>query len=316
MKTEKIIWGLVLVFIGGILLLQNFGMIDFQWLVIWRFWPLILILIGANMLFSRENSRAGAAVSVLLTVAALAFIGWQGSLPDADGDGGLRWSYRFKSDDDKPEPADAKVHNNVFNEEYIPGTKNAILNISGGATTYILKDTTASLFNARVASSYGDYSLEKVSKDSIETLNFKMSDKESFRLDGKGPNDATMAMNTGPVWDINVETGAGKTDFDLSAFKIRKITFQGGATKMNLKLGMPLENTEIKIETGVSKISIQVPASAACRVNTDSGLSSNDFEGFEKQSDNSWVTPGFNKASKKMTINLEGGLSKFNVSRY
>jgi len=78
MKTERIIWGIVLLFLGGILLLQNFNVINFEWSVIWRFWPVILILIGANMLFSNSSSVAGGVVSVLITVVVLGFIGYKG----------------------------------------------------------------------------------------------------------------------------------------------------------------------------------------------------------------------------------------------
>ncbi len=312
MKTEKIIWGLILVFIGGILLLQNFGVIDFQWLVIWRFWPLILILIGANMLFSRENSRMGAIISVILTVAALAFIGWQGSVNNYDSH--PDWLFRYKRDTGDWE--NRKTRSNTFSEKYIPGTKYATLNISGGATNYILKDSTSGLFSAVVNSSFGDYSLLKVSKDSSEVLDFKMGGKGDWHMGGRGGNKAVMSLNVNPVWDINVETGAGKSNFDLSVFKIRNISFQGGASTLDLKLGEPQVLSTVNIETGVSTIRIAIPSSAGCQIKTDSGLSSNDFEGFSKQSDDSYITSNFNTASRKIIINLEGGLSKFDVRRY
>lgn len=312
MKTEKIIWGLVLVFIGLILLLQNFGVIDFQWMVIWRFWPLILILVGANMLFSREDSKTGAIVSILLTVGALAFIGWQGSLPDSDDQ--IRWFGQNDRDDENWQ--NRKVRSNVYNEDFQPAIQTAVLNISGGATNYILRDSTSSLFNARVNSTYGNYSLVKTSSDSSAILNFKMAGKGSWNLKERGSNEAIISLNNKPVWEINVETGAGKTDFDLSAFKVRKITFQGGASTMDLKLGAPLSATDVHIETGVSKVRIQIPASAACEIKIDSGLSSSDFEGFDKLDDGTYVTPNYKSATHKMTLNLEGGLSKFEVTRY
>ena len=57
MKTDKIFWGIFLVFIGGIFLLENFDIIDFSWRYIWHFWPVVLILIGVNLLFKNSNSK-------------------------------------------------------------------------------------------------------------------------------------------------------------------------------------------------------------------------------------------------------------------
>ncbi len=311
MKTEKIIWGLILVFIGGILLLQNFGVIDFQWFVIWRFWPLILILIGANMLFSRENSQTGAIISVVLTLSALVFIGWQGTRDHHEGKS--RWFFNEWEDEPK---SDVKHKSGYFSEPYSASTTSAILNISGGATTYKLEDTTSELFNAKVSSSFGNYSLVKISNDSSETLNFKMSGKAEWDMREKGPNEAVMALNSNPLWTINVETGAGKAWFDLSKFKVQSFNFEGGATKLDVKLGAPLATTNVNVETGVSQIHISIPSNAACKINTDSGLSSSDFEGFDKQSDGSYITPNFSSAKEKFIIKLEGGLSKFDVDRY
>ena len=310
MKTDKIIWGLVLVFVGGILLLQNFNVIDFQWRVIWRFWPLILILIGANMLVTKDDSRAGAWVSVVLTVAALAFVGWKGSSPPS-AEGG-EWSF----EEEREEPVNTRTTSAVYNEAFTAGTRKAVLNISGGATSYVISDTTAQLFLAKVNSKFGKYSLKKMSKDSLETLDFKMSGKTNWNVGEQVPNRASIALNPIPDWEINVETGAGKADLDLSAFRVNSFNFEGGATKLSLKLGQPLAETKVNIETGVSKIRILIPRDAACRIKTDSGLSLSNFHGFNKEQENTYVTPNFNQASKKIIINFEGGLSKFEVDRY
>ncbi|WP_374164870.1 LiaI-LiaF-like domain-containing protein [Arcticibacter sp. MXS-1] len=310
MKTDKIIWGLVLVFVGGILLLQNFNVIDFQWRVIWRFWPLILILIGANMLVTKDDSRAGAWVSVVLTVAALAFVGWKGSSPPSAE--GAEWSF----EEEREEPVNTKTTSAVYNETFTAGTRKAVLNITGGATSYVISDTTAQLFLARVNSKFGNYSLKKVTKDSLETLDFKMSGKGDWNMGDRVPNRASIALNPIPDWEINVETGAGKADLDLSAFRVNSFNFEGGATKLSLKLGQPLAETKVNIETGVSKIRILIPRDAACRIKTDSGLSLSNFQGFNKEQENTYVTPNFNQASKKIIINFEGGLSKFEVDRY
>lgn len=312
MKTERIIWGLIFVFIGGVLLLDNFGVIDFHWDTLWRFWPLVLIIIGANMLFSRENSGRAGAAAIIITFAALAFIAYQGTRPD-DGRRG-RWFYR--EDDSETDVVEGNYKSNTFSETISPGISRAELNISGGATSYIMEDSTSNLFDAEVKQRFGNYSLTKIIRDSVDVLNFKMNGKQKWSKGDGNANKVQLKLSQFPVWDINFEVGAGKIDFDLSSYKVRNLRFEGGAASMRVKLGEPQGTTNVAAETGVSDIEISIPKSAACQIRLDSGLSSNDFEGFNKQADGTFITPGFSSAVNKIIINLEGGLSKFEVNRY
>ena len=51
-KSERTIGGLILVFIGIFWLLTNFGIITWSLFgVMFRLWPLILIVIGINVIF-------------------------------------------------------------------------------------------------------------------------------------------------------------------------------------------------------------------------------------------------------------------------
>lgn len=262
------------------------------------------------MLFSNSRSVVGGAVSVLITIVVLGFIGYKG-INHTEGDM-ENWIL-----DDSPAQADGDTQKTtVFSEPYIAGTRNAILNIEGGATNFVLRDTASELFNARVKKHIGNYSVFKFSTDSTETVDFKMTGEANWDMKKSVSNQVVMTLNPEPVWDINLETGAGKSNFDLTKYKIRKMKLEGGVAKFDIKLGNLHKTTVVDVESGVSKITIAVPESAGCEIRTDSGLSSLDFKGFTKLSDNSFQTPNFATAQQKITINLEGGLSKFKVERY
>ena len=307
MKTGNIIWGLILVSIGAILLLDNLGIIDFYWRVIWRYWPVILILSGINILFSRNNSTAGTVIAVSITCIALAFIIYTGLSYPSNPD---RW-YNYNED---TVPWGNKSTENTFTEEFSSGTRKAELNITGGATSYKLDGTTSKLFDASVKQVSGRYSLKKISRDSMEVLNFSMNERSGrWRM---GSNKATMKLNTFPIWGIHVKLGAGETDFDLRPFKVEDLSFEGGAASFKVKLGEPVNITNVTVKTGVANIDISVPGSAGCQIKIKSGLSSRDFDGFTKQSDGTYTTSNFKSSTKKIIINLNGGLSNFEVKRY
>ena len=74
MKLDRVIWGVVLLFIGGVLLLDIFNVIEFYWSNVWKFWPVFLIIIGVNILFNRNNSQAGNIISLAIVVVTLSFL--------------------------------------------------------------------------------------------------------------------------------------------------------------------------------------------------------------------------------------------------
>ncbi|WP_207532205.1 LiaF transmembrane domain-containing protein [Desertivirga arenae] len=315
MKTERVIWGLIFLFIGGVLLLDNFGTIDFHWGVLWRFWPLVLIILGVNMLFPSDDSNKGGMISVVITIAALVFIGVQGTKPDRDNDSGFYWDHKRSDDNDEENAEEEDAQGNTFSESISATTKYAVLNIEGGATKYELKDTTGELFVAEVKRRGTNFSLLKTSSDSTDNLSFSMSGKH--KLEGRsGAGKAELKLNTKPIWDLNLEIGAGKIDFDLSPFKIKSIKLQGGAAAFDMKLGAPQQITTIDTDTGVSKLTISIPEGASCEIHSDTGLSSNEFDGFEKREDGTYVTPAYDPAKPHFVINISGGLSKARVERY
>ncbi len=310
MKTEKIVWGLILIFIGSIFLLENFNLIEFYWSSVWRFWPVLFILIGANMLLSRFGNKAAAPYMIgAITILTLGLIAFQGTRPER----GRAWlNFNHEKDDE---------NNNwgagtTFTETY-EGSKNARLNIQGGATSFRLTDTTSNLFEASIKQQFGKFTLNKTVIDSTEVLNFRMRDgKQSWSLDKMENNKTLIQMNNKPVWDIKIEMGAGEAIFDLSDYKVKKLVFEGGAASFEAKLGSELALAEVAVETGVANVEIEVPESSGCRIVVDSGLSSKDFIGFIKQSDGTYETSNYSTAPNKINISLKGGLSSFEVKKY
>ena len=269
------------------------------------------------MLLSRFNSSTGTLISVGLTLAALLFLGYQGTRPQNNRLGNAWLHFDHEDGDTLSNDSASWNTSNTFTEAYSPNTKRAELNLKGGATSYRLNDTTANLFDAVVKQRHGNYTLEKTTRDSVEVLNFRMRGKnQKWNMDEMDGNEVRIQLNNKPIWNVNVEMGAGETDFDLSGYKLENLSLQGGAASFNVKLPLPVTNTSVSVETGVAEVNIKVPQAAACQITVDSGLSSKDFEGFEKQADGTYQTSNYKSAAKRIKIHLKGGLSSFEVSRY
>lgn len=325
MKYERIIWGVVLLFVGGVLLLDNLNVIEFYWRNVWGFWPIFLIIGGVNMLLNRNGSQTGSMVSLAILIITLAFLfvkgqekpqgrGWLGFWKDKNVD--IDW-------DQDNSDGDVKTEKLSFSESFVPadGSKNAILNLSGGGTSFKLHDVTDSLFEASVNKKKGNFSLTKTSTDTTNTLTFKMNDR-SYKGNknnwtfNSGGNKVDVRLNTAPQWTLNLTIGAGELDFDLTKYKIRTLNFDGGAADLKIRVGDLLPIADVNIKTGVANVEIKVPQESGCRIKTNTGLASKDFKGFVKKDDGYYETPNYSTSKNKVFIKLDGGLSSFEVDTY
>ena len=71
-RHRELFWPFMLIVIGVILLLQQFGIWEFSWARLWRLWPLLLILIGLDIILSR--SRVGSVIFLILATALVVLV--------------------------------------------------------------------------------------------------------------------------------------------------------------------------------------------------------------------------------------------------
>jgi len=228
-------------------------------------------------------------------------------------------------DDDEVDTAAIKVDtsksklagemDSVFTKSYEP-VEVARLNISGGAITYRLKDTTNQLFAAATQTYHLKYQLTSHKEGSVYVMDFgSKSSWNKSHFEGKS-DSADIKLNIHPEWEINVNTGAADLDFDLSKYKLKLLKLSGGAGQFVVKVGAPLIATNIDVSTGASEVTIRIPRAAACNIQVQAGLSSNTFNGFTKKDDSHYETPGFGSAKNKIYIKISGGISDYKVEKY
>jgi hypothetical protein len=318
MKLTRVMWGIILLFVGIVLLLENFNIIEFYWRNVWSFWPVFLIISGVNILFNRSKSQVGNMICLGVLVVMLGVVFYKGQQPPASRNWfGDRFSKNLDIELDG-DHNDGDRQRLSFSEPLIAGdsAKKTILNISGGGTSFDLKGETDSLILANVERRYGNFILQKESTDSVTTLTFKMKEKKGSWSIGDGGNDVDLKLNKKPEWTVNMNMGAGEVDFDLSDYKVRSFRFDGGAASLDIKIGELLPITDVTVKTGVADVKINVPEGSGCRIKTKTGLSAKDFPGFVKLDNSNYETSNYKTSVKKVFINLDGGLSNFEVNRY
>ncbi|KAK3605129.1 hypothetical protein CHS0354_000798 [Potamilus streckersoni] len=151
------------------------------------------------------------------------------------------------------------------------------------------------------------YSLSSVSMGGKDPMNMGMK--------GALYSEVKLRLHRNPVWDIDVEMGAASGNFDLTAYKVKTLSVEAGASSIQIKLGDLLNYSEIKIETGASSVNIMIPKSVSCRLEVESGLSGFEAQGFTKRGAFEYFSQG-SVSGKDVFIKVEQGLSSLNIERY
>lgn len=306
MDLGKTSSGLVVVFIGVFILLDNLGILNFDWWAVVYFWPVLIILIGVNILLPRKIE--GQILSIMATVIVLLFFAYQGLKTS-----GTRW-ISTKNEEVSTEGNQLSLLSRDYDEK----VDYAELNIEGGAVEYKISETSTKLIDIEASSSVSSFSLSSILTDGKAVLDFTQKGTQEIRRKRlKAENKASIRLNPAPIWDIKLKIGAGTADFDLKAFKIRNVEIEGGVSSINLTMGMPAEEiSKVDFEGGVSSFDIRIPEQAGCIIHVESALSSLKFPGFVKQEDGTYLSDNYNNSSKRIEIKLENGLSSIIVSRY
>lgn len=73
-KESDSIGALLLIAAGTLLLLNNFGIISWRvWDLLWRFWPLLIILLGLKLIFGKRAAGRFVVTLIGILLIALAF---------------------------------------------------------------------------------------------------------------------------------------------------------------------------------------------------------------------------------------------------
>lgn len=304
-KFKNIFWGVILLVLGVVLALKNFGVIHFSWRALLQLWPVLLILWGISVLPARASLKVLLALGVAVLSIALVYY----KSPQYENRPFWQWNNDTEWNDENWTPEEQ-----VLTEPWDSAVKIASFKLDAGAGKFTIDDTTGSMIYFHKSGNLGPYTLESYDDEEGRKLHINM-EGENISL-GEVKNEVRIMLNSEPVWDVEINAGAAEMDIDLTPFKVRSFKMGSGAASVQLKLGASLDSTRVQIEMGAASLKIRVPKEAGCQVKSESLLSSRKMEGFDKIKSGLYQTPGFDKAGRKIIIDLKAAASDFKVERY
>jgi len=306
MKFRNIFWGVILIFIGVLFILQNLHFIHFDWMNLWRLWPVVLVLWGVSIL--PASSWIKLVLTLLVLGASIFFMVDQTSHWD-DYQSRTEWWHDWNRED-------KTTIDQYFDVPFEDSVSEATLVLDAAAGAFLINETTDQLLEFDKRGSWNNYSyLVKKLDDKTEVMIEPEGDKIRIRK-GNNKNDINISLNNYPIWEINMDVGASAMDIDLTPYKVKKLDIDGGAAAFEIRLGDKYPETHVSIDAGASSIEIKIPETSGCDLQTSSVLSGRDINGFEKIDYGHYKTENFDNASHKIFINIDAAVSSYSVTRY
>ncbi len=280
-------WPILLIAIGLVFLLVNFGYIrPISAVALISLWPLILILIGVDIAIGRRWPLAALGIDVAIIAAGLALVAAQPVYPQWFVFGGSTSTGAGQTHVSAPRA----------------GARSLNFRLNGGAGTFTVSGGASDL-------------VEVTSDEDNLNLRTSGSDRADVRVDQSdrgvrfGPNvathvDARIASDIPTSLDVNA--GAGEFTIDLSDVKVTDARVNVGAASLRLVLPRPSGDVSITVSAGASSVIIEVPDGVEARIATSGALMS-------VRSENPRIagseTSGYASASDRVSVRVTAGAS-------
>ncbi|MEP7285529.1 MAG: DUF5668 domain-containing protein [Chloroflexota bacterium] len=323
MRYRSLFWPLLLILIGGVWLLQNFGIITGANIAaLLRLWPILLIVGGVEILLAPRQPRLAAFIGVGALVAALgiALVG------PAFGLGKVEVTTKeFTAPLDKATAARVDLNLSV-----------------GKANVAALLDS-PNLIDANLT--YVGAIDFKVSGDTDKRVTLKQSENSGWNWFNTFDNNElqwNVALNPTIPLALNIKGGVGPSTLELGKLNLASLSINAGVGESTLTLPasdktynvtidggvgginatLPANTSvNISINGGVGNATLDVPADAAVQVISNSGLGKinvpSNFtlltDGSGKNRNGTYETPDFSSAKNKIVITYDGGVGNLTI---
>src|ERR1700735_1522559 len=278
-RRGSITGALFLIGLGVFFLLMNLVPNFDPWTTVFRFWPLVLILLGLGKIWdahrTRQNSGVedggssgtGVALIVFLVIIGLAAKGGKG--------------------------AHAEI--NMPSGELL---------LTGGSGRLLDAD-----FNYRTVEGKPrvDYSVSG-DKGQLEVA----QDEKHLNFGGRRNNWTLRFGNNIPL-DLKVALGAGKSDLDLKDMNVSRLEVNMGVGRMDLDLrGERKEDLQVEIQGGVGSAEIRLPKNVGVYATASGGVGSVNAHGLEHDG-GAYVNESYGKTHATIHVNVQGGVGSISL---
>jgi hypothetical protein len=309
-RSTSVVFPLLLIGIGLLFLLWRWLPYFDPWPVLWKYWPLLLILVGAGMFWDRAQRRndpegapvipVGSTIGTLLFLVIMAYLLWHG-----------RAFYRHDWMNVSAGPA--REHESQVVD--LKGAKAArvvvhmpsgLLSIQGGADQLMQADFSQ---GAAWSAPSIDYHVD----NDFGTLTIDQQSGSQFV--GHSDNTWKIKLSESIPVELEIDVGAGRSDLNLAKIDLTRLQLNVGAGQANVDLtGERSKDLQAQIHGGVGEAVVRLPKSIGVVATVHGGLGSVDVHGL-KEEDGEYVNAAYGKSPNTLRLTVEGGIGHISLEQ-
>ena len=302
MKIARIRNGVILISAGLVFLLNNLGYVPWDvWFRILSLWPVILIAVGIELIFRKTHLSFLTILSPLLFMAAI--LG-----PTYFQNVELTRVYRATETYQYAEDLDTSVTKVTAMIQLRAGN----LKVSSETERLVSADLEYWKREPITTSEYSGF-------DSSATVEIRDKERgwKGWSWRAWGAKDWDIKLTDQIPINLRIYAKATDGELDLSDLRVKNLNLETKAGNFDIKLGDLVDQVNGTIESDASRLHLLIPEDVGLKIENHSRLTSTSFSGLSiLKYDNIYETSNFEQAPRKITLSLEGSVTRLVVKSY
>jgi hypothetical protein len=297
---------LILIFLGGVFLLQNLGVLPPNFCQnLWRLWPVVLVLAGIELLFAHRIpwiALVGIAAVVLML-------------------GALATNAR------RPETTPTTATVPRTSPVDLGGAVQAAITVRFGSGQLdvgpLAQPGATQLANMTYdgPTDFVPVTHYEPSSGAIGKLEYQFGESHGaayIPFAGHGPGEPHMTLELNPnvpITAMTIQTGATDARLDLGTLQVNSLDMSIGAASTWVRLPQINGTSQVHVSGGAATLALEVPQGVAARIRHRGGLSTVtvDPTRFPAVGDGLYQSSDYDTATSKVDVTLETGVTTIQV---
>jgi len=287
------IWGIFLLFLGIVFLLQTLSVLPWGlWGTLWRFWPVLIIIIGLGILLRRYNVWLVSLLVLAIFGACLGIAIWQYSPSLSSGIGTKSYS----------EPLDNIEHAQI--EIDFSAGNITIGSLPPGSTNFV--EINSEVRNSRETINVDFHQQDGEGKLYLSTVNQWFWGGDRIRWEVNFTRSIPLA--------ISIKSAASNVELDLSELKVTELRLDVDAGNYIVTVPSRAGISDIEIEANAANIEVTIPDGVAAKIQVDTNLSVLDVDEsrFSQQGDY-YMSQDFVSAENRVELEIDCDVGRVQV---
>lgn len=294
--------GLILIGIGLLFLLNTLGIATFQvWYFLFKFWPVILILVGLNIIL--KKTALWWIVPILIFMIFIGAIVMPGSMLRRFDSPRLYFNFGDRE----------RAGSYQEDREFDSGIEKLDIEFRYGANR---------LNVGRVSNEDFLYDINLDYRRESPKIYYNRVDGRA-ELEIEQTKNANIGSEGSEIWNVNltdkiplemqIKAGAGDLWMDLEELKVKNLDIKAGLGQLRIRY--PDYNNETEISAGAGNIKLIIPSRTALRIETSTVINNNNFEesGLIQLYEDVYQSKNYGETDHRIKIKISTSASNINV---